>query len=43
MQRPEQMDAVVNIMTHAREQHRRLSHDEAKQLDKLLQNIFHKQ
>lgn len=41
MQRPKQMDEIVSIMTNARDEHRQLSQDEAQQLDKLLQNIFH--
>ena len=41
MQRPEQMDEIVSIMAQARDEHRRLSHNEAKHLDKLLQHIFH--
>ena len=41
MDRPRQMDKIVDIMTSARDQNRRLSHDEAKQLDELLHTMFH--
>ena len=41
MERPHQMDKIVGIMTRARDQNRRLSNDEAKQLDVLLHNMFH--
>ena len=40
MQRPEQMDEIVSIMAHARDEHRRLSYNEAKHLVNL-HHIFH--
>jgi len=42
MDRPERMDEIVSIMSTASHEHRKLTSEEAKDLDKLLQNIFHK-
>jgi len=42
MNRPERMDEIVSIMSTASHEHRKLNSEEAKHLDKLLQNMFHK-
>ncbi len=42
MDRPERMDEIVSIMSTASHEHRKLTSEEAQDLDKLLQNIFHK-
>ena len=43
MQRPARMDEIVQIMTNANHENRPLTSEENKELEKLLQNIFHKQ
>ena len=43
MHRPEGMDDMVQIMVNANHENRKLNPDENKQLEKLLQDIFHKQ
>jgi hypothetical protein len=42
MNRPERMDEIVSIMSTASHEHRKLSSEEARHLDELLQNMFHK-
>ncbi len=41
MLRPKGMDDVVTIMVQARNEHRRLNHDEVQRLDSLLHHLFH--
>lgn len=42
MLRPAAMDEIVEIMTNANHENRRLTMEENEHLEKLLRNIFHK-